>query len=62
MDILFIGTGKDYLPIDQTLRNSIEKCGIISEIYATPVACRAYNVTISGHHKAGALLTPIMDN
>ena len=62
MDILFIGTGKDYLPIDLTMRHSIDKCGIISEIYATPVACRAYNVTISGHRKAGALLSPIMEN
>ena len=62
MDILFIGTEKDYLPIEQTLRNSIDKCGIISEIYSTPVACRAYNGTISGYHKVGALLTPIMDN
>ena len=62
IDILFIGTGKNYLPIDQTLRNSIDKYGIIHEIYSTPVACRAYNVTISGHRKAGALMTPIMEN
>ena len=62
MDILFIGTGKDHLSINQVLKNSIDKCGIIFEIYSTPVACRAYNVTISGHRKAGALLSPMKDN
>ena len=29
------------------------------ECFSTPTACRAYNVTISSHRKAGALLMPI---
>ncbi len=35
------------------------KKNIIVECFSTPTACRAYNVTISSHRKAGALLMPI---
>ena len=62
MEILFIGTGKYHESIPQTLRNALKKNAIVPEIFSTSVACRAYNVTISGYRRAGALLFPILTN
>ena len=62
MEILFIGTGTRYELIPEAFRSTLKKSGIVPEILSTPVACRAYNVTISGHRKAGALLFPILKN
>ena len=62
MEILFIGTGKHHQSIPQTLINTLKKHAIVPEIYSTSVACRAYNVTISGSRSAGALLLPILTN
>jgi len=41
------------------LDKKLNRNNIIVECFATPTACRAYNVTISSHRKAGALLMPI---
>lgn len=62
MEILFIGTGKHHQSIPQTLINTLKKHAIVPEIYSTSVACRAYNVTISGSRSAGALLFSILTN
>ena len=62
MEILFIGTGKYHESIPQTLRNALKKNAIVPEIFSTSVACGAYNVTISGYRRAGALLFPILTN
>ena len=62
MDILFIGSGKDHKPINENLKNILEKYRIGFEIFSTPVACRAYNITIANDRKAGALLSPIIKN
>ena len=42
--------------------NSIRALLVVLEVFSTPVACRAYNVTKSGHRKVGALLAPILGN
>ena len=62
MEMLFIGTGKNHNHIDKRFNSVLIDSGVILEVFSTPVACRAYNVTISGHRKVGALLAPILGN
>ena len=59
LDIMFIGMGvRNKKPIN-IFKDFFIKKNIILECFSTPTACRAYNVTISSHRKAGALLMPI---
>ena len=59
MEILFVGV-KEYDPqFQKILSKSLNTFGIFLEVLSIPVACRAYNVSISGHRKAGVLLEPI---
>tara|TARA_B100001094_G_C17458734_1_gene451794 strand:+ start:173 stop:526 length:354 start_codon:yes stop_codon:yes gene_type:complete len=59
MEILFIGV-KEYDPqFQKNLSKSLNKFGTFVEFFSIPVACRAYNVSISGHRKAGVLLEAI---
>ncbi len=60
MEILFIGTGKYCEPVDSDVETMVKSRGIVTEILPTPVACRAYNISISAYRKAGALLAPIL--
>ena len=62
MEMLFLGTGKNHNHIDKSFNSVLIDNGVVFEVFSTPVACRAYNVTISGHRKVGALLTPILGN
>ena len=59
MDIMFIGMGVKNKKPTSILNDFFIKKNIIVECFSTPTACRAYNVTISSHRKAGALLMPI---
>ena len=59
MEILFVGV-KEYNPqFQKILSKSLNTFGIFLEVLSIPVACSAYNVSISGHRKAGVLLEPI---
>ena len=59
MEILFIGV-KEYDPqFQENLSKSLNEFGTFVEVFSVPVACRAYNVSISGHRKAGVLLEAI---
>ena len=60
--LIFIPMGLVILNItklNSKINDFFIKKNIIVECFSTPTACRAYNVTISSHRKAGALLMPI---
>jgi len=56
---MFIGMGVRNKKLINIFKDFFIKNNIIVECFSTPTACRAYNVTISSHRKAGALLMPI---
>ena len=62
MEIMFIGLKEYELPLEKNLSSSLEALGLMIEVLSIPVACRAYNVSISGHRKAGVLLEPLVEN
>mgnify|MGYP001184581338 FL=1 len=59
MEILFIGVKEYDHQFQKNLSKSLNKFGTFVEVLSIPVACRAYNVSISSHRKAGVLLEAI---
>ena len=58
-ELLFIGTGGTQQTLTEEVTKYLNEKEVNFEIYTTPVACRAYNITISAHRNAGALLIPL---
>ena len=59
----FIKKVKNIIPVPLHLKFIVlfilTTFGIFLEVLSIPVACSAYNVSISGHRKAGVLLETI---
>ncbi|MXU65634.1 Mth938-like domain-containing protein [Oceanomicrobium pacificus] len=59
IDVLFLGTGSDLVPLDPETRAAFDDVQVGVEIMATPVACRTYNVLLSEGRRIAAALMPV---
>ncbi|HEX2529189.1 MAG TPA: Mth938-like domain-containing protein [Geminicoccus sp.] len=60
VDVLILGTGKQFRMIDPRLRQALRKRGIVVECMATPAACRTFNVLLVEDRKVAAALLPVV--
>ena len=57
IDLLFVGTGRDPVPLADVLRRGLTDAGIRSEVLPTPGAASTYNVLLAeGRRVAAALI------
>lgn len=61
VDVLFIGTGSDLVPLPPALRRRLEEAGLGVEAMSSPSAARTYNVLLSEGRRIAAALVPVGD-
>lgn len=59
VDVLFIGTGAELVPLPAPLRQRLEEAGLGVEVMSTPAAARTYNVLLSEGRRIAAALLPL---
>jgi len=59
LDVLFVGTGAEMLPLPADFRAAMEAAGVPIEPMATPPACRTFNVLLSEDRRVGLALIPV---
>ncbi|MCL4105348.1 UNVERIFIED_CONTAM: hypothetical protein GTU68_055479 [Idotea baltica] len=59
IDVLFVGTGAEIVPIPAAFRSVLEDAGLGVEIMNTPSACRTYNVLLSEGRRIGLALIAV---
>lgn len=57
-EIVLIGTGKQFQPMNLALKNQFRKLGISSDAMDTGAACRTFNVLLSEGRRVAAILFP----
>lgn len=60
VDVLFVGTGNELLPLAAPLRTRLEEAGLGVEVMSTPSAARTYNVLLSEARRIAVALLPVV--
>ncbi|MEO0635970.1 MAG: MTH938/NDUFAF3 family protein [Pseudomonadota bacterium] len=59
LELLFVGTGTDLVPLQASVRSHLEEHTIRTEVMATGAAIRTFNVLLAEGRLVGAALLPV---
>jgi uncharacterized protein len=59
VDILLIGTGKQMVPLNRALRETLRAAAIIADAMSTGAAVRTFNVVLAEDRAVAAALMPV---
>lgn len=59
IDVLFVGTGGELVPLPKALTARLEAAGVGVEGMSTPSACRTYNVLLGEGRRVALAVLPV---
>ncbi len=59
IDVVLIGQGPEFAPLDRSARLALEEAGLGVEPMATDAACRTYNLLLAEDRRVAAVLVAI---
>ena len=59
IDVLFLGTGAEIVPIQSEPKTKLEEAGLGVEVMSSPSAARTYNVLLSEGRRVALALLPV---
>lgn len=59
IDVLLVGQGQDFAPLEHAARDALEDLGIGVESMSTDAACRTYNLLLAEKRRVAAVLVAL---
>lgn len=59
IDVVLLGCGAEFKPLDPSLRAALRAAGLVVDVMDTGAACRTYNVLMAEGRRVAACLLPV---